>query len=356
MTKPPPRNWRDVPELVGFNVTSRCNLRCAYCFEAGATRASLDPTLEEVLQTIHQLEELGVPEILLEGGEIFTLPFADELVAHLAACRIRPHIITNGTLVTDKRAAALAAQAMSVGVSLDGPTEQHNRLRGRGVFGAAVAAIRRLVDAGVETYVNCTMTRDNIDDVPALAKLCDELRVAGLVLQQLHCSGRAQAAFYRDRLVTRRQQEELLERWPELNARFPALRFVESEVFDLINVPRRYEAVCSPELEYWPKRLFRCGAGRRFCMIDANLNVIPCGILGTLPCGNLREARFVDIWRQSEGLKSIRAMAELRADVVSGCAGCVQSAVCDGGCRGDIFNATGDWLGQHPTCPRTDRA
>ncbi len=345
------RNWIDVPELVGFNITSRCNLKCSYCFEDVSRQVAEDASLDEVLSVLKQVDTLGVPEILLEGGEIFAAPFIEELLPKLRDYHFRTHIITNGTLMTEKTADAVADLNISIGVSIDGPTPEHNAFRGATAFHKAISTVELLVAKGATTYVNCTVTKSNANALGQLAELSHNLGVYGLVFQQLHCGGRADASFYKENYLALSQQQALKDLLPALRAKYPDIYFVESEVLDFLNVPERFTKVCNPEFVYKPKKVFRCAAGRRFCLIQSNLDVIPCGILGDFPCGNLRDQPFEDIWRHGEGFSFIRRISELRVDHIPGCKDCIHNPICDGGCRGDMFNYAGDWFATHIFCP-----
>jgi MoaA/NifB/PqqE/SkfB family radical SAM enzyme len=48
-----------------------------------------------------------------------------------------------------------------------------------------------------------------------------------------------------------------------------------------------------------------CGSGRRTCMISPYGDVFPCGVHPT-PAGSVRERRFLEIWRGSPLLESLR--------------------------------------------------
>lgn len=134
-------------------------------------------------------------------------------------------------------------------------------------------------------------------------------------------------------------------------SKYPCIDIVNSEIFDLLNTSERYSKVCYSDKEYKPKKFFRCAAGRNFCVITSNLDIIPCGILEKFACGNLREKSFIDIWRNSEKLDFIRQISELRVDKISVCKDCTYNPICDGGCRGDMFNYIGDWFAPHIFCP-----
>lgn len=350
------KNWSDVPELVAFNVTNKCNLRCTYCFQSQAGDHNQDASMGEIISVLDELNSLGVAEVLLEGGEIFVLPDIHEILFRLQKYKFRAHLITNGTLINDELAELLAETGVSIGVSLDGPTPAYNSHRGgKGVFYQALDAVKLLAAKEVPVYVNCTVTVENADVIEELIDLSARLGADGIVLQQLHCSGRADRNYYREHFLTLDQSLKLKKVFTEAKIHYPTMDFVESEIFDWVNIPDRFMNTCDPALRYKPMKLFRCAAGRKFCVIKSNLDVILCGILEEYSCGNLREKSFREIWSSSERLHFIRNLSEKRVDQIPGCKDCPYNPICDGGCRGDAFNYSGDWLAVHLCCPYRDR-
>lgn len=147
---------------VWFQITGTlCNLACHHCFNASGPR---DPWLASlpadiVLRSIAEAEALGVRELYFTGGEPFLHPEILPLLE--AALAVAPTtVLTNGTLIDDGLADALAALAarspysLEVRVSLDGATAAANdAVRGRGTFARAMAAIVRLSARGLPPIV-----------------------------------------------------------------------------------------------------------------------------------------------------------------------------------------------------------
>ncbi|HSE91968.1 MAG TPA: radical SAM protein [Methylomirabilota bacterium] len=162
-----PTPWVALHDLrsVWLQVTGTlCNLACRHCFNASGPRApwlgSLDATA--IRAAIAEAEGLGVKELYFTGGEPFLHP--DLLALLETALAVAPTtVLTNGTLVDDLGADRLAAIAASsaysleVRVSVEADTaEANDRVRGRGSFARALAAVRRLDARGVPPIVTAT--------------------------------------------------------------------------------------------------------------------------------------------------------------------------------------------------------
>ena len=93
--------------FVQFDITKRCNLRCAHCrstsFYEGSEQheAIKDLTTEEVFQALRKLSEAGVERIHYLGGEPFIREDMMDIVDYGASLGIVSSINTNGTFVTE---------------------------------------------------------------------------------------------------------------------------------------------------------------------------------------------------------------------------------------------------------------
>jgi AdoMet-dependent heme synthase len=141
-----------------------CNLECSHCLNASGPR---DPWLKPlapavVRAAIAAAERLGVREIYFTGGEPFLHAEAVALIGESLAVAATT-VLTNGTLVTDDVADALAALArgsrysLEVRVSLDDIEESVNdAIRGAGAWAGALGAVARLVARGILPIVTAT--------------------------------------------------------------------------------------------------------------------------------------------------------------------------------------------------------
>jgi MoaA/NifB/PqqE/SkfB family radical SAM enzyme len=157
-----------MPTFVQLRVTNLCNLRCKMCGQwgetgifrsqsrsAGATDGALERArIQELIGAKRQLsledyvrllEELAPerPIISLFGGEPFLYPDILPLIREIKRRGLTCTIITNGGRLELLARDLVEAGIDSIAVSIDGPPEVHNRIRGRAdSFEKAAAGIR----------------------------------------------------------------------------------------------------------------------------------------------------------------------------------------------------------------------
>jgi MoaA/NifB/PqqE/SkfB family radical SAM enzyme len=167
----------DKRPVVVWNVTRRCNLRCAHCYAAAADHAfSGELTTRDALAVVEDLASFGVPVVLFSGGEPLLRPDLFTLSQRARDCGMRAVLSTNGTLITPSVAHDVARQGFSyVGVSLDGPPALHDQFRGlAGAFAASMQGIVACQRAGVRVGVRFTLTAANQHELPAMLRLLEE--------------------------------------------------------------------------------------------------------------------------------------------------------------------------------------
>lgn len=167
------------PINVEIDLSNRCNLGCRGChFAYTHTRGPLaagKPTAEGVgdagdlldtaliLNAMEEMQGMGVRSVTWAGGGEPTLhPDFDEIID---ACPLPQGIYTNGTLITDERAALLKQRMEWVYISLDRHSrESYRQYKQSYAFERAIAGIDALVSApGSATIgVGYLISRENI--------------------------------------------------------------------------------------------------------------------------------------------------------------------------------------------------
>lgn len=325
-----------------FEVTRRCNLRCKMCqsikwLETTPVAAQREGELatEEWLNVIDQVSRLGL--ITFTGGEPFLRDDFMQLLER-ASARCRTHFISNGVLLNEEIAARCVALAPKrpggrglnfAGVSIDGPAEVHDHIRGmRGGFERSANAIKMLRQfrerAGKRcplVHVTTVIQEDNLDSLvqmPHIAvhvgadilNLTLENRVIAKVLEEVETRGPysydiSEMPFPRldpQRLKDALEQTRLAAQNAGIELRMPAMP--DSAVV------RYYQGCMNLES-------FVCGAvwSDVFVMYQGDI----CPGCGMLRVGNVREMSIKKTWNSPE---SRRFRRSIRSGLLAPCVGC----------------------------------
>jgi len=166
------------------NITNRCTLRCRHCFvfrddNPNETRAEMDtPTM---LQRLAGLKERhGIAYMLWMGGEPLLRPDVLREGVRLFA---RNNITTNGTIdLIDFPGAREGGAVRDIYViSIDGPRELNDPVRGEGSFDKVMRTLARVPDGfGPTVMSQCVVTRANEHALEELVGLLRGTRLEGM--------------------------------------------------------------------------------------------------------------------------------------------------------------------------------
>lgn len=151
--------------------TTGCQLRCRYCYMRGgdAAREDLDPAV--FAQALATLPIRPGAVLQIAGGEPTLVPdLLEEIVALARRAGFgRILVQTNGIAIDARFLALVRDNRLGVGVSLDGPAEINDALRGR--TAEVLAGLRHLDAAGIGFGITTVLTRDSVASLPRLAML-----------------------------------------------------------------------------------------------------------------------------------------------------------------------------------------
>jgi len=182
-----------------YEATMRCNLHCEFCYVGdllnieGEWRQELSP---EALAKAFP-DQAGF-QICLTGGEIF---MRKDIMSVLDLFRRKGYacgyLTTNGTIINEERASALADLAATgflkhISVSIDGPGELHDAARGlEGTFERTCAGLRRLQaaarrrNAPLRVSINTTVAHESLAALDQMVDVAEELGVDAIGLNHL---------------------------------------------------------------------------------------------------------------------------------------------------------------------------
>ncbi|WP_127529465.1 radical SAM/SPASM domain-containing protein [Paenibacillus kobensis] len=131
-----------------------CNYRCSFCHIWGDTGWALKEP-QRVIREQLDIEVLKrfideVPKgrnpigVILTGGEVMLYKHFEELVSHLRSKKMNVYVNTNGSLIK-KRIPFLIDNTVVVNISIDGPEEYHDAIRGKGSYQTICENIEALI-------------------------------------------------------------------------------------------------------------------------------------------------------------------------------------------------------------------
>jgi SynChlorMet cassette radical SAM/SPASM protein ScmE len=333
---------------VDVEITSRCNLRCRYCYYFDNPGGGYgDLPASEWLTFFGELGKAAVMDVCLAGGEPFTRRDLPELIDGIVRNRMRFTILSNGTLVDDDAARMIAAtgRCSQVQVSIDGSgPRSHDAFRGAGSFEAAVRGLRALRRHGVPVSVRLTIHRRNVNDLEAAARFfLEELELENFSTNAAGYLGSCRLNTGEVLLSTRERQgamETLLRLAQEYPGRIQAAAGPLAEGKMWLEMEEARTGGDKPS--FGGGSLTGCGCPAEKVAVRADGVIVPCTMLAHMELGRINRDSFLDIWRRSPELNGLRERSEVSLDIFEECAGCGYRAWCTGNCPGLAHSLTGE--------------
>lgn len=344
--------WK--PRNVVWEMTLACNLRCGHCGSSAGKPREHELDTAECLDVAAQLADLGAELVTLSGGEPTIRSDWDRIAALLSSRGVRVNMVTNGVYGGAKRCREIADRASAsgmcnVGLSIDGPRQIHETIRGNGTFRATLESIQTFVGTGMRAGVLTTVNRLNL---PHLEEIRDIAIDSGATLWRLQLAKPMGNLKQKDDWVI--SPEEVLSLVPRL-ALLKKAGGIAIGVGDSIG----YYGPHDKTLRGWGWRQRSecwqgCQAGLQALGIESDGSIKGClslqakwGDKDPFVEGSLRQAKLADLWYMP-GIFSFNR--DFSVDSLTGsCAGCRYRGVCRGGARCVSSSFTGS-LGEDPYC------
>ncbi len=151
---------------VGIDVTKKCNLSCPFCHTSAspAIDTSTELTAEQWFAALAEFPY--ATNFYLSGGEPL-LPEMQEktkaLMRYILAKEgTQVKVNTNGTNAMDF--SEFDPARLHVQVSIDGPCEVHDGIRGKGVYHKALGFLEKTLQQGIPCSVKCVLFESAVAD------------------------------------------------------------------------------------------------------------------------------------------------------------------------------------------------
>jgi len=193
--EPWPEITSRMPEIVTLETTTICNLRCVMCPQS---YPGIPNPQSMSVETVERLMKILSDTQIIEAhgvGEPIANPRFFDILNVLEPLRGREIVINcNGHLLTEQKIDQLLKSVLTlINFSLDAATpETYKRIRG-GDFNNAVRKIRNLIKernrrklGRPKVYINMTLMRENIEELPRFIELGADLNVDGVHFSQMN--------------------------------------------------------------------------------------------------------------------------------------------------------------------------
>jgi 12,18-didecarboxysiroheme deacetylase len=352
----------DKRPVVVWNVTRRCNLKCVHCYAHAKNKAfDNELTTEQGQDLINDLAEFGSPVMLFSGGEPLIRKDLPQLAAYAVERGMRAVISTNGTLITRSMARTLKEIGLSyVGISLDGMQQINDRFRGvKGAFQSALEGIKNSQDAGIKVGLRFTVNKFNVNEIPKIFQLLEEMDIPRVCFYHLVYAGRGSELVKDDlshaetrkavnlimdetkRLYAMGKPKEVLTVDNHADGPYVYLRLLKED-------PKRAEEVL--ELLKWNEGN---NSGRGIGCVSWDGEVHADQFWRHYSFGNVKERPFSEIW--SDTTEPLMGKLKDKKQHVKGrCATCRWLDVCGGNFRVRAEAVSGDVWAPDPACYLTD--
>lgn len=301
-----------------LEIVGTCNLRCKHCYDYFEKSHEVDTKTWSNI--IYDLIDKGCQEITYSGGEPLLRPdeiFTLSTIAKNAG--VRTVLTTNGILVkrVDK---VLFNNFDMIQVSIDGPEEVHDSIRGTGTFKQSVDGIQYLKTHAKNTDLHMMMTLSNlnVDRLGEVRQLSLDMGVR-LGVERLCSVGRADGNLFMDKDKYRAALEYAYKNRVALNDPLAVLLGDGSQAY-------------------------ACSAGAGALVVGSDFNCYMCTKL-RVPIGNLKQDSWGDIIHNIYYGYELGDPSKLKGK----CNGCEFNTRC-GGCRAAAYALTKDMFAEDPMC------
>ena len=309
-----------VPLSAQLDLTYRCNERCVHCYLDHHDHGEM--TTAEIKHLLKEMAEAGVFILTLSGGEIFLRKDFFEILEYARELMFCVKLKTNAVLIREREAQRLrelGVESIQVSIYSHRP-EVHDAITLiPGSLKRSLDAIRFLKSQGLKVLIANVLMTQNRQDYPGVRALAAELGVECTL----------------DPTVTPMMDGN--RSTVSLGVDHSTLR----EVFRDPSLVEDVEEFCATPAKAGENELeaIPCSAGHTACYVSPYGDVFPC-VQFPVATGNVRQQRFIDIWRHSEKMNEVRSIRVKHLTTctqcahVSSCTRCPGLAYMEGNMRG----------------------
>lgn len=312
-------------------LTSKCNLRCRYCYnESGIEDSNLNT--EELLNFCAEAGSFwsnSRKEVFISGGEPLLHSSCFTIIEGLYRLGFNVYLVTNACRLTSEVSDMIYPFISGVQVSLDGSSKEiHDYFRGHGSYEMAVQNIRSLSDCMLKKIrARISIGKVNSADVIDFVDFCYTIGIAGVQFGLIRKQGRGCQQFEECYEMSIDEIYSLKKLIDKKRDEFRGKNF-DVGIFDV----EGGNCILS---ESFPTIDMR---------VDSKGNVYPCHSLFAQEfcMGNIYDSSVEEVIGGNK-TKDILRMIKNRRETLSECSKCMwKEKICHGGCPAEAYAIHGD--------------
>jgi radical SAM protein with 4Fe4S-binding SPASM domain len=312
----------NAPYKVDIALTYGCNNQCPHCYNEAGRLPMPSLPLENWYQVLDRVAELGIPHVILTGGEATLHPDFTHVVRYADGLGLVVGLNSNGRYLGNQSFMQEIAEAglNHVQVTLGSCyPEVHNAVMGVKAFDQTVKGIQTAIRSGVHVITNTTLLRSNMGHVDEIVEFIYDLGIRTFAMNGMIYSG---GGFFNPNAIRTEELPPLIARIRDLADR-KGMRF-------LWYTPTEYCRLSPVALGVGSKK---CNAAEYSICIEPNGDVLPCQSY-YVSGGNILHDPWEEIW-QSDLFVSFRdrEIAPRQHSIPEKCWYCPDFMVCGSGCR-----------------------
>lgn len=333
---------------IQWHITDYCDQRCKHCYIFSEGRPALITTpYEALVRTLADIQAFcdkmdRTPYIYLTGGDPILHPNFWELLMLFKERGVRFCIMGNPFHLSDDVCKRMKdCGCVKYQLSLDGLEQTHDMFRKKGSFRTTLNAIQIIKRSGMWCTVMSTVSKTNMQEIPVLIDLVDELGVDVFAVGR-YCPTSTDKAY-------------------DENIHIPPLEYKEflQSCWEKYEQHKNSKTTFQLKDHLWSLFLYEkgllklsdcdqitdgCNCGRNHITILPNGDIYACRRMKS-KAGNINESSLFDVWN-GEDMNAYR-----QYDKFTKCSKCELKNVCRG-CPSVTYGYTHNMYDDDPQCWR----
>lgn len=308
------------PEVVSLLLTDKCNINCVYCYGDFKATNSNVMTLEVITSMFDNFKKMGTNYIELTGGEPLMHPQFIQVFEIACQTFKSVALLSNGVLFDDKIFDIIEKykNKISIRISVDGYSpETNDQIRQiKGTLPKTIKTIKKLVEIRVRLEVTYMILYSNQNELDDFCLYMRELGVETIIVSAPESFNGGRSILFPDGKNISDRESSFYKNMDQV------YKDVAIKHGDLIMSPKNRKRI-EVGLDVFPN----CGAGWKSFSIQADGDVIPCGLMNkTLVLGNIYKTDFPSIFI-SNHITNFLSKTELNRNR-EGCNDCKFNSFC----------------------------